>query len=230
MRTIKIHALATTALAILAVAPAAATQSVSSPILNALDVQTLVANATSSDHARISAHFAALAERYAARATRHKAIARALMGNPARRGAAGDGFDHRMRLADLNSRSAETLRVLAGHYSRLAAGQSSQHPGGGAQFLRGAGALPPTDAQVRAVASRAKTPADHRWLEEYLVTAARRYTAEANAHAATAATYRGTRIAQAAAHCDRLAAIARERAEKALARAAVHQRLASIAG
>ena len=65
------------------------------------------------------------------------------------------------------------------------------------------------------MAAKASTPADHHALEEYFLTLAKRYTADANEHAATANTYRGTRIAQAAVHCDRLVeTVARRRRRK----------------
>ena len=72
-------------------------------------------------------------------------------------------------------------------------------------------------------------PADHRALQEYFLTAAKRYTADANAHTAIAESYRGTRIAQAADHCDRLVANAREAAKEATAAAEMHGQLANLA-
>ena len=53
------------------------------------------------------------------------------------------------------------------------------------------------------MAAKASTPAEHRALEEYFLTLAKRYTADATEHAAMANAYRGTRIAQAAVHCDK---------------------------
>ena len=65
------------------------------------------------------------------------------------------------------------------------------------------------------MAAKAGTPADHRALEEYFLTLAKRYTAEANEHVAMAQAYRGTRIAQAAVHCDRLVGLSRDAAKEA---------------
>ena len=59
------------------------------------------------------------------------------------------------------------------------------------------------------LAAKASTPAEHRALEEYFLTLAKRYTAEANEHVAMAQAYRGTRIAQAAVHHDRLGQVCR---------------------
>ena len=70
---------------------------------------------------------------------------------------------------------------------------------------------------------------DHRALEEYFQTAARRYSTDANEHAAMAQAYRGTRIAQAAAHCDRLVRMGRKAAKEATELAAQHKQLADVA-
>ena len=79
------------------------------------------------------------------------------------------------------------------------------------------------------MAAKASTPADHRALEEYFLTAAKRYTADANEHATMAAAYRGTKIASAAVHCDRLVTLSRDAAKEANAAAARHKELAGIA-
>jgi hypothetical protein len=79
------------------------------------------------------------------------------------------------------------------------------------------------------MAAKAGTPADHRALEEYFLTLAKRYTADANEHATTANTYRGTRIAQAAVHCDRLVTQLRDSAKEATEAAAMHKQLAGVA-
>jgi len=79
------------------------------------------------------------------------------------------------------------------------------------------------------MAAKAGTPADHRALEEYFLTLAKRETAEANEHVALAQAYRGTRIAQAAVHHDRLAGLARDSAKEATAGAEMHKQLAGIA-
>jgi hypothetical protein len=73
------------------------------------------------------------------------------------------------------------------------------------------------------MAAKAVTPADHRSLEEYFLTLAKRDTAEADQHPATANIYRGTRIAQAAVHHDRLARLARDSAKQGTAAAEMHR-------
>ena len=79
------------------------------------------------------------------------------------------------------------------------------------------------------MAAKASTPADHRPIEEYFLTLAKRYTADATEHVATANTYRGTRIAQAAVRCDRLVTLSRESAKAATAAAEMHKQLAGVA-
>ena len=227
MTTFTFRPLAIGTLAVLMFAGNALSQT-APPILNTLDVQKLVASSEPGDNAKLSAHFGALADRYAAEARRHTAIAQSAGGNPNR--STGGGMSlHYKRLAELNTQSAATLRELAAHHKALAAGVASTVPVGGARFQGGAGASEPTEAELKALAAKAATPADHRALQEYFLTAAKRYTSDADDHAAIAQRYRGTRIAQAAAHCDRIVANARESAKEATAAAAMHGQLANVA-
>lgn len=54
----------------------------------------------------------------------------------------------------------------------------------------------PTDQELNALAAKASTPANHRDLENYFLTLAKRYTADAKEHAAMAPAYRSsTRLA-----------------------------------
>jgi hypothetical protein len=230
MRTIRFGSLSLAALAVLAFTGIAVAQDKSSAPLNALEVRQLVTRAEPADHARLSAHFAALAERYATDARRHRAMAQAFAAAPTRRVALNSAADHCTRLAELGTQSATTVRELAVHHEKLAAGAPSTTPRGGARFEGGAGAPAPSDADLSALAAKASTPADHRALEEYFLTAAKRYTAEANEHVAMAQAYRGTRIAQAAANCDRLVTLSRDSAKEATAAATMHNGLAGVAG
>jgi hypothetical protein len=200
-----------------------------SPVLNALEVQKLVASTDPADNARLSAHFTALADRYAREATRHNAMAQAFTAAPTRRVPANTAADHCKRLATLNTQSAATLRELAAHHEKLLAGTTTTLPKGGAVFQSGKGAPEPTEAELSALAAKANTPADHRALEEYFLTAAKRYAADANDHVAMAQAYRGTRISQAAAHCDRLVNLLRDEATEATAAAEMHKQLATVA-
>jgi hypothetical protein len=228
MTTFSFRPLAIGTLTILMCAGAAASQA-QSPILNTLEVQRLVASNAPGDNAALAAHFAALADRYEADAKRHTAMAGAFIAAPTRRVAANSAADHCKRLAQLNTESAKTLRELAAHHKQSAGGAASTAPKGGAGFQGGAGAPEPTDAELSALAAKANTPSDHRALAEYFVTAARRYAADANGHAALAAAYRGTRSAQAADHCDRLVALGRDEAKEATAAAEMHKQSANVA-
>jgi hypothetical protein len=229
MRAIPLRTLAFGILALVALAGASAAQSPSSPVLDSLEVRKLASSADPADNARLSAHFGALADRYEADARRHGDMARAFIAAPTRRAAANTAADHCKRLAALNTRSAETLRALAAHHTKLAAGTPSTPPKDAERFHSGTGAAEPGDDELSAVAAKASTPADHHALEEYFQTIAKRYTATANEHVAMAQAYRGTRIAQAAVHCDRLVTLSRDEAKEATAAARLHRQLADVA-
>ncbi len=155
-------------------------------------------------------------------------MARSFVGNPNRNTGAGMSV-HCHKLAELNSHSATTLRELASHHQKLAGGAPSTPPRDGARFQGGAGASQPTEQELHAWAAKADIPADHRALAEYFQTLAKRYSADATAHVAIAQSYRGTRIALAADHCDRIVAKARESAQEATAAAEMHLQFAHIA-
>jgi len=228
MRTIQIRSLSVVALAFLVLTGSATAQDTSPALLNTLDVQQLVKRAEPGDNARLAAHFTALAERYVAEAKRHMSMSQSFGGNPRRN--LGTGMStHCKQLAELNTQSATTLRELATYHKGLAAGVAATPPAGGSRFQGGAGAPMPTDQELNAMAATAGTPAEHRTLEEYFLTVAKRDTAEANEHVALARAYRGTRIAQAAVHHDRLARLSRDSAKEATAAAEMHQQLAGIA-
>jgi hypothetical protein len=227
VRTKYVRALSLAAAAILAVAGNGAAQERVARLLNSLEVRQLVARAEPGDHRRLHAHFAALGDRYAAQAKRHLSMARSFIGNPSR--SLGTGMSaHCRRLADLNTQTAATVRELASYHDKLAAGSPATAPSDGARFQAGAGAPEPTGQELDALAAKASTPAEHRALEEYFRSLATRYTADANEHISLAQTYRGTRIAQAAVHHDRLAGLARDAAREAVEAAEMHKGLAAI--
>ncbi len=228
MRTIHFYPAALAALIFLAFTGNLAAQSRDAGILNALEVQQLVKRAAPADNARLAAHFNALGDRYTAEAKKHIAMSQSFTGNPSRSLATGMSA-HCKRLADLNTESATTVRELAAYHQKLANGTSATPPADAARFQGGAGAPAPTDKELTTLAAKAGTSAEHHALQEYFVTLARRYTAEANEHVALAQTYRGTRIAQAAVHQDRLAQLARDEAKEATDAAEMHKGLAGIA-
>lgn len=228
MRTIYVHSLSLAAVAILTFTGSVAAQDRPSGLLNSLEVRQLVASAEPGDHQRLAAHFSALGDRYAAEAKRHVSMSQSFVGNPSRN--LGTGMSvHCKRLADLNTQAATTVRELAMYHDNLAAGNAATPPRKGGRFQGGAGAPEPTEKELTALAAKASTPAEHRALEEYFQTLAKRYTTEASEHVTLAQTYRGTRIAQAAVHHDRLAGVTREAAKEATAAAEMHKGLAAVA-
>jgi len=216
------------ATALLAVAGTAASQDKSTGLLNSLEVKQLVTRGEPGDNARLSAHFSALADQFAAEAKRHTSMSQSFAGNPSR--SLGTGMStHCKQLADLNTQSAGTARELSGYHGRLAEGTPATLPRDATRFHEGAGAPEPTEKELNALAAKARTPAEHNALEEYFLTLAKRYTTAVNEHVALAQTYRGTKIAQAAVHHDRLAALARDSAKESTAAAEMHKQLANVA-
>jgi hypothetical protein len=228
MRTNSIHVFAGAALALATFVGTATAQTSASPLLNTLEVQKLVASTDPADNARLSAHFAALADGYAREASRHDAMAQAFIAAPTRRTPTNTAADHCKRLATLNRQSADTLRELAAYHEKRAAGAAPTAPKGAARFQAGAGAPEPSADELKALAARASTPADHHALEEYFQGAAKRYRDAVAEHTAMAQAYRGTRIAQAAVHCDRLVSLSRDEAKEATAAAEMHKQLATV--
>jgi hypothetical protein len=135
---------------------------------------------------------------------------------------------HCKRLADLNTEEATTVRELVAYHEKLAAGAPATPPRDGARFQGGAGAREPNEQELSALAAKAGTPAEHKALEEYFLTLAKRYATAADEHVTLSATYRGTKIAQVAAIHDHLARLARESAKEATAAAEMHKQLAAI--
>ena len=227
MRTVHFRSLSLAAVAVLTLASSVAARDKPSGLLNNLEVRQLVARAGPGDHASLSAHFNALADRYAAEAKRHISMSQSFIGNPSRN--LGNGMSaHCKQLANLNTQSETTVRELAAYHAKLAIGTPATPPKDGARFQGGAGAPEPTEKELNALATKASTPAEHRGLEEYFLTLAKRYTAEANEHVALAQAYRGTRIAHAAVHHDRLAGLSRDAAKEATAAAEMHKQLAGV--
>lgn len=229
MRAIRLGVRSVGALISITFAASAPAQTTSSAVLNALEVRELIKRADPADHARLEVHFAVLAEQYAAEAKRHSAMAQAFIASPIRRTAANSAADHCTRLERLNLQSAATLRQLAAYHEGLGAGKATTKPRGAERFEGGAGAPTPTTEALTALAAKASTPADHHALQEYFLTLAKRNAAEANDHVAMAHAYRGTRITQAAVHCDRLAALSRDKAKEATEAAAMHKQLGGVA-
>lgn len=228
MRTLTIGSLSLSAVALLVLAAGAAAQEAPPATLNAVEMRQLIARGEPGDHARLSAHFAALADRDAAEGKRHGAMSQGAGGSPTRDQTASLRA-HCTQLAKLNAESAVTLRELATHHQRLAVGASSVAPTTGTKYHEGAGASVPTELELIALAANARTSADHRSLETYFLTQAKRHTSAADDHSAMAGAYRSARITGAAVHCDRLVALSRDSAKQAAEAAAVHKQLGGAA-
>jgi hypothetical protein len=228
MSTVRFRSLSIAVVAVLTFAGSVAAQEKPSGLLNTLEVQQLVKRAEPGDNARLAAHFTALAERYVAEAKRHTSMAQSFVGNPSRN--LGTGMSaHCKQLANLNMQSETTVRELAGYHAKLASGTPAVPPKDGARFQGGAGAPDPTAKELNALAAKASTPADHRGLEEYFATLAKRYTRDAEQHAQFAAASRNSpRVAPAAVTHDRLAELSREAAKEATAAAEMHKQLAGV--
>ena len=228
MRTIHFRGTVIAGLALLGLAAGAAAQEREN-LLTSIDVTRLAASAQPGDYARLGDHFAALADQYAAQARRNIALSRTRTGNPNRRSGGNPGPVFARR-AEIAAESAAVTRELAAHYGRLAAGMPSTPPANSARFVAGEGAPAPTYAQLRELAAGARTPADHRSLEEYYLTLANRHTQAAARHASLGGAYRagGVRNLDPAIHCDRMVKESREAATEARAAAAKHGQLAQV--
>jgi hypothetical protein len=213
-----------------AMAGTAAAQT-SSGVLNTLDVQRLVAADTPAAHVALGKHFMALADQYAADASRYKALATAPSGNP-NHPTPAFADTRRTRQADAATALSEAARDMATYHQLLSTGAARVAPADRARFDGGFGARVPTASEVAAVLAAARTAGDHRTLAEYFSTLAERSTADAKEHATMANNFRvsGQRRGSefAAMHCDRLAKEARETAKEASASAALHRQLANV--
>ncbi len=226
MRMLHIRSLSLPAFALLMFAGTAAAQGKSPAILSALEVRQLVTIASPADNQRLSAHFAALGAQYSAEAKRHTSMAQGFGGNPNHSLASGMS-PHCERLAEFNTQSATTAGQLATYHQKLAAGAPATAPASGAGFEAGAGARGPTDQELNALAAKASTPANHADLENYFLSMAKRYAADAKTHASMAQLYRSnTRLAGAGVHCDRLVELSQKAADEATGAAAMHKKLA----
>ncbi|OFW06210.1 MAG: hypothetical protein A3I61_18775 [Acidobacteria bacterium RIFCSPLOWO2_02_FULL_68_18] len=230
MKPVHIRTVAMAAAALVASAANGAAQTRPSDVLNLVEVRQLVERADFPSHGRLSVHFTALAAQYDEDAARHTAMAAASGGNPNRQtGASTAG--HCARLAELSAQSADTLRALSRHHERLARGELSIGPSGGARFEQGEGASSPSAAELAILAARARTPGDHRLLAEYFVTLAERHAAAADEHTMMARVYRShanRRGGDPAVHCDHMVKLSRDAAKEARASAAEHRQFANV--
>lgn len=203
----------------LALAPGLAAQNPPSSRLSTAQVTQLISRGDPQDHARLSAHFNALAEQDAADAKRHTAMQQAYAGSDKIVAVSMRG--HCKELVSRSQQSAASLRELSAYHRNLAGGATVETP----RAVEQPGV--PADAELARLAGSAATAADHRTLESYFSSLATRYEREAADHAAYAKTWRGlTKVqasaGQAAAH-DREATLRRQSATEARAAASMHK-------
>jgi hypothetical protein len=228
MRAIHLRTISAGVLAVFALVGGATAQQPAPEVLAAPQVRELLKGQQPGDHAKLRAHFEALAARYAAEARTHTAFERAAAGAP--RGAGAAAGAHHKRLAALATESATVTRELATHHGQLGAGLASTAPTGGERFEQGAGApATPTEKQMLALAAKAQTPSEHGLLSEYYTALAARHAADAKEHRAMAGAYQGqNRVnASAVAHCNRLVQLSEGSAREAGALAAEHKQMAT---
>lgn len=234
MTSIRFRGAAIGLIAFTAFASQAAAQVPPSSILMNLEVRQLIARGEPADHARLRDHFTALADQYAADAKQHNAMAQVFIASPSVRVRAQSSANHCKRLENLATQSAATLRELAAHHDRLAAGVPSTAPKNATRFEAGEGAREAWqhEKEIHDLAANARTPVDHRAIEEYFESIEKQYTKAVNEHTGMARAYRAVpnRLGgDPAAHCDRLVKLSRESAKEASAVAAEHKKAADAA-
>ena len=205
---------------------AARAQSQPSLVLNALELRQLVERAEPADHARLSAHFGALAERYATDARQHERMAQASHGQAGKSSNVGVAA-HCRTLAAYDRELEEGARALATFHTGRAAGASVATPAHTHGLESGLGASKANDQELADFSAKAAATKDHRALADYFNTLAERYSADADGHQAMAAWYGSpnSRLAGMVPHCDRLARTARAAATEAHAAAAMQTQL-----
>lgn len=194
-------------------------QSQSGAILNELELRQALSGTDAPDHAKLTAHFTALADRYAADAVRHEAMAKSAPAGPQK----GIGLDlraHCTSLAKRNKQLEASARELAKMHTSAVPGQAQT---GAAKGLpKDMGARKASDDELAAFAEKATAAGDHRALADYFTKLSERYAADASAHAGMATLYRTGRTPGMAIHCERLAEMARGAAAEAKEAAAQH--------
>ena len=204
-----------------------------SALLTSIEINRLVTDGRSADHAQLRDHFNALADTYAKKAERASAVV-LTFGNPNHAVAVPAGGYPAERVKRARE-TAATLRALAAYHAERAAGRLATLPAGAESFERGQGAPEPTAAQVRELVASARSVADHQALEAYFARQADRETTRAEWHSAVALMNRvqtddrgNVRVALAL-HCEHEAAVAGAAAREARA-AAERQRRAGERG
>lgn len=190
--------------------------------LTTAEIQQLITRGQPADHARLSTHFTAMADRYAAEGKRHATMQPAFSGNAKLAHMAASQAEHCRQLAASNQESASLLRELAAHHAKEAAGAASQPPAGSERFQNAPRV--PSDAELNKLAANASSAADHSALTAYFTTMATQYEREAKESTAFAASWRRqTRVPTAPMLAERWERLAKQQtAAAAEARAAAN--------
>ena len=197
------------------------------PVLNTLELRQLVDRAEPADHARLSAHFGALAERYATDAKQHERMGQASTGQAGKSSNAGLAA-HCRSLAKFDRELEKGARALATFHTGRAAGAPVAAPANTRGLESGTGASKPKEDELAEFAAQAAKTNDHRALSDYFTTLAARYSADADTHTAMSVSYgTNSRLAGMVPHCDRLAKTARGAAKEAQMAASMHKELLS---
>lgn len=227
-----VRSFATALLVALTLAASSTAQDRPRAALTGEEIQRLIIRGEPADHARLSAHFGALADQYAADAKRHATMQPAFAGNTKLAHMATSQAAHCRQLTSRNEESAALLRELAEHHSKQAAGVTSDPPRGSERFQGADAVRVPSDRELARLAEIAETAADHRALEAYFTSIAHRYESEAKDSAAYARSWRSlTKNPSApalATRWDNLARQQRESAAEARAAASLHKEHAKV--
>lgn len=194
----------------------AAPQGTAGPILNEGEMRQTMSASGTPDHAKLSAHYTALADRYAADSTGHAEMAKGYSSNTSRAGGP-DMRTHCTALANLAAGMEKSARELAKFHRGNAGTAAKPAPSGsmGSQMASHAN---------MGEAEKAPAAGDQAAVAAYFNRLADRYTADAKTHDSMAALYRTGRAAGTADHCERLARDARAAAKQAREAASQHPR------
>ena len=229
MRTISVRTVSVACALSLLAGGAVLAQDQPTVVLNTLELRQLVERAEPADHVRLTAHFGALADRYAAEAKQHERMAQASTGQAGKSSNAGLAA-HCRSLAKADRELEKGARALAGFHKDRAAGAAVAAPANTRGLESGVGASKPKDEELADFAAKAAETNDHRALADYFTTLAKRYSADADGHRAMSAWYgSNSRLAGMVPHCDRLAKTARAAAKESQMAAAMHTQLLGTA-
>ena len=204
------------AIVLAAAALTAAQRGTSSPILDEGGLRQAMSATGAPDHAKLAAHYTALADRYAADSARHAEMAKGYSTNTSRAGGP-DMRGHCVALANLNAGMETSARKLAKFHRDNAGAASNPAPSGSGPM----GGQMASHGNI-GEAEKAPAPSDQAAVAAYFNRLADRYAGDARMHDAMAAMYRTGRTAGMADHCERLARDARAAAKHAREAAAQH--------